>query len=55
MADDQPSDQARSEDDVAREIKSAEHEAQLHHDKLLRVMAEFENFKKRMHGEKEIL
>ncbi len=53
MTDEQPSDQTRSEDDVAREIKSAEQEAQLHHDKLLRVMAEFENFKKRMQREKE--
>ncbi|HPW44925.1 MAG TPA: nucleotide exchange factor GrpE [bacterium] len=53
MADGQPSDQATSEDDVTREIESAEHEAQLHHDKLLRVMAEFENFKKRMQREKE--
>lgn len=53
MADEQLADQAKSEDEVAREIKSAEEEAQLHHDKLLRVMAEFENFKKRMQREKE--
>jgi len=40
-----------SADDVLEQIRSAENEAKEHYDKLLRVMAEFENFKKRMEKE----
>ena len=36
-----------SDDDLATPIRAAEEEAKAHYDKLLRVMAEFENFKKR--------
>lgn len=35
-------------EDITAQIKSAEDEAKAHYDKLLRVMAEFENFKKRI-------
>lgn len=37
------------------QLRSAEEEARGHYDKLLRVMAEFDNFKKRMHKEREEL
>ncbi|PIR16469.1 MAG: nucleotide exchange factor GrpE [Deltaproteobacteria bacterium CG11_big_fil_rev_8_21_14_0_20_49_13] len=39
-------------DELSNQIKAAEDEAKEHHDKLLRVMAEFENFKKRIEREK---
>ena len=39
--------------DLADEIRAAEEEAKNHYDKLLRVMAEFENFKRRMGKEQE--
>lgn len=42
----------RSSEQLEEQIRSAEDEAKRHYDKLLRVMAEFENFKKRMHREK---
>lgn len=38
---------------MEEQIQAAEKEAKDHYDKLLRVMAEFENFKKRMEREKE--
>jgi len=37
--------------DLEEQIKAAEEDAKKHYDKLLRVMAEFENFKKRTHKE----
>lgn len=40
-------------DDLSEQIRAAEEEAKNHYDKLLRVMAEFENFKKRMGKERE--
>lgn len=40
-------------DDISEQIRIAEEEAKNHYDKLLRVMAEFENFKKRMGKEHE--
>lgn len=43
----QLTEQAASED-ITAQIKSAEDEAKAHYDKLLRVLAEFENFKKRI-------
>jgi len=62
----QPKDQVKSEggeiaesaqeaEDLSVNLRAAEEEAKQHYDKLLRVMAEFENFKKRVareHGEK---
>ncbi len=39
--------------DIEAQIRAAEEEAKSHYDKLLRVMAEFENFKKRIQKEKE--
>jgi len=42
-----------SADELTHEIRSAEEEAKSHYDKLLRVMAEFENFKKRIAREQE--
>ncbi|MFH0799101.1 MAG: nucleotide exchange factor GrpE [Pseudomonadota bacterium] len=44
---------AEPEDELTRQILAAEEEAKGHYDKLLRVMAEFENFKKRMARERE--
>lgn len=44
-----------SGEDLAQQIRAAEEEAKRHYDKLLRVMAEFENFKKRMSKEQEDL
>lgn len=41
----------KSADDISEQIRAAEEEARGHYDKLLRVMAEFENFKKRMKKE----
>ncbi len=41
-----------STDEIEAQIKSAEDEAKAHYDKLLRVMAEFENFKKRIERER---
>jgi molecular chaperone GrpE len=38
--------------ELETQIRAAEQEAKDHYDKLLRVMAEFENFKKRMEREK---
>lgn len=40
-------------DALAEQIRAAEEEAKGHYDKLLRVMAEFENFKRRMGKERE--
>lgn len=40
-------------DDLSRQIQAAEEDAKLHYDKLLRMMAEFENYKKRVGKEKE--
>jgi molecular chaperone GrpE len=42
-------------EDLGDQIRAAEEEAKEHYDKLLRVMAEFENFKKRMTKEKDEL
>lgn len=42
-----------SGDELAEQLRAAEEEARGHYDKLLRVMAEFENFKKRMQKERE--
>jgi len=51
-----PPGETPAEEDAAREvsaqIKAAEDEAKAHYDKLLRVMAEFENFKKRIERER---
>lgn len=44
-----------SDVDLGEQIRSAEEEAKQHYDKLLRVMAEFENFKKRMGRERHDL
>jgi molecular chaperone GrpE len=41
--------------DLGEEIRQAEEDAKKHYDKLLRVMAEFDNFKKRMSKEKDEL
>lgn len=41
-----------STDEISAQIKAAEDEAKAHYDKLLRVMAEFENFKKRIERER---
>lgn len=43
----------KSCDEISEQIRAAEEEAKSHYDKLLRVMAEFENFKKRMKKEHE--
>lgn len=40
-------------DGFAKELESAEEEAKVHYDKLLRVMAEFDNFKKRSERERQ--
>jgi len=40
-------------DEIAEQLRLAEEEARGHYDKLLRVMAEFENFKKRISKEQE--
>lgn len=45
-------DEAQPSDDLAAQIHAAEEEAKAHYDKLLRVMAEFENYKKRNEREK---
>ena len=42
-----------SGDNLLEQIRAAEEEAHNHYDKLLRVMAEFENFKKRINRERE--
>lgn len=42
-------------EELSEQIRAAEEEAKQHYDKLLRVMAEFENFKKRMGKEQEDL
>jgi len=39
-------------DEMLSQIKSAEEDAKAHYDKLLRVMAEFENYRKRIEREK---
>lgn len=44
---------SREAEDLSANIKAAEEEAKKHYDKLLRVMAEFENFKKRVSREQE--
>ena len=46
-----PEEQISSEN-ITAQIKAAEDEAKAHYDKLLRVMAEFENFKKRIERER---
>ena len=54
----QPSDKPvneQQEEDLGAHLRAAEEEAKQHYDKLLRVMAEFENFKKRMSREHEEL
>ena len=43
---------AKPGEELEGQIRAAEEEAKNHYDKLLRVMAEFENFKKRMEREK---
>lgn len=51
----EPSESAREAEDLLVNLRDAEEEAKQHYDKLLRVMAEFENFKKRVgreHDEK---
>ncbi|MBI4211726.1 MAG: nucleotide exchange factor GrpE [Deltaproteobacteria bacterium] len=40
-------DELRETEDVSADLKAAQEEAKQHYEKLLRVMAEFENFKKR--------
>ncbi len=42
-------------EELSEQIRAAEQEAKEHYDKLLRVMAEFDNFKKRMAKEQEDL
>jgi len=42
----------QSADEITSQIKAAESEAKEHYDKLLRVMAEFDNYKKRIEREK---
>ncbi len=44
----------QSAEEITSQIKAAESEAKEHYDKLLRVMAEFDNYKKRIEREKEI-
>jgi molecular chaperone GrpE len=44
-----------SGEELSDQLRAAEEEARGHYDKLLRVMAEFENFKKRMQREHEDL
>lgn len=43
----------RGEEDISSELQAAEQEAKGHYEKLLRLMAEFENFKKRTSREQE--
>jgi molecular chaperone GrpE len=43
----------RKEEDISGELQAAEKEARDHYEKLLRLMAEFENYKKRASREKE--
>ncbi len=53
-----PSQEAPAEvngDELAGQLRAAEEEARGHYDKLLRVMAEFDNYKKRMQREREEL
>lgn len=50
-----PSEDEVSGEILSKQIKDAEEEAKQHYDKLLRVMAEFENFKKRMTKERDEL
>ncbi len=45
--------QADEKSDLEMELESARREAKEHYDKLLRLAAEFENFKKRMEREKQ--
>lgn len=52
-AQERPESDASGGDDLTAQIHAAEEEAKQHYDKLLRVMAEFENFKKRMAKETE--
>ena len=47
--------EAGSGEEIEAQIHAAEVEAKEHYDKLLRVMAEFENFKKRQAREREEL
>jgi len=44
-----------ADDVLGKQIRAAEEDAKNHYDKLLRVMAEFENFKRRMTKEREEL
>ena len=46
------SDSAAATDEIDTQIKAAEDEAKAHYDKFLRVMADFENFKKRIERER---
>lgn len=43
----------RKEEDILKELHAAEEESKKHYDKLLRLMAEFENFKKRASKEQQ--
>jgi len=49
----QTAEQKPESDEMSLQIKAAEDEAKAHYDKFLRVMAEFENFKKRMDRERQ--
>jgi molecular chaperone GrpE len=49
----EPTESAREADDLSVNLRAAEEEAKQHYDKLLRMMAEFENFKKRVAREQE--
>lgn len=49
----QPAGEERVEEDILGELQAAEKEAKDHYEKLLRLMAEFENFKKRTSREQE--
>ncbi|MBI2974843.1 MAG: nucleotide exchange factor GrpE [Deltaproteobacteria bacterium] len=47
-----PEQPSLNSEEMSAQIKAAEDEAKAHYDKLLRVMAEFENFKKRIERER---
>ena len=49
----EPEEKGVRAEDLGEQIRAAEEEAKSHYDKLLRVMAEFENFKKRMNNERD--
>ena len=48
-----PEEEGVRAEELGEQIRAAEEDAKSHYDKLLRVMAEFENFKKRMNNERE--